>query len=66
MPIPTIRATIAAPEPLLNERSFLRMHNRCAKDALREEGLAHHKQRIPGHFTRAAAGKYGHRRRQQV
>ena len=63
MPLPTIRATIAAPEPLLNERSFLRLHNRAAKDALREEGLKHHKERVPQHFTRAAAGKYNHRRR---
>lgn len=66
MPLPTVRATIVAPEPLLNERSFLRLHNRAAKDALREEGLKHHKERIPQHFTRAAAGKYGHRRRKEA
>lgn len=63
MPVPTVRATIAAPEPLLNERSFLRIHNRCAKDALREEGVKHHKERLPGHFTRSAHGKYGHQDR---
>ncbi|MDQ3288917.1 MAG: hypothetical protein M3Q42_11805 [Pseudomonadota bacterium] len=65
MPLPTVRATIAAPEPLLQERSFLRLHNRAAKDALREEGEKHHKQRMPGHFQRSAAGKYGHMRRKE-
>jgi hypothetical protein len=63
MPLPTVRATLAAPEPLLKIRSFLRLHNRAAKDALREEGERHHKERIPGHFKRSAASKYGYKRR---
>jgi hypothetical protein len=63
MPVPTVRATLVAPEPLLNERSFLRIHNRCAKEALRAEGLDHHKRRIPQHFTRSAHAKYGYMRR---
>jgi hypothetical protein len=50
MPLPAVRVTIAAPEPLLRERSFLRMHNKAAKEALREQGLFHWKNRIPGHF----------------
>lgn len=61
--IPTVRATIVAPEPLLRERSFLRLHNRCSKEALREQGLKHHKERMPLHFTRSAAGRYNHQRR---
>jgi hypothetical protein len=60
VPIPTVRATIVAPEPLLNERSFLRLHNRCAKEALRDEGLHHWKDRIPRHFTRSAHQHYGY------
>lgn len=63
MPAPTVRANLVAPEPLLRERSFLRIHNRAAKDALRDEAEKHHKERIPGHFTRGAAQKYGHMRR---
>lgn len=63
MPVPTVRANLVAPEPLLRERSFLRIHNRAAKDALRAEAEKHHKERIPGHFTRSAAQKYGHMRR---
>ena len=52
-----------APEPLLRERSFLRLHNRCAKEALREQGLHHWKVRIPQHFTRSAHAKYGYQAR---
>jgi hypothetical protein len=63
MPLPTVRATIAAPEPLLKERSFLRIHNRAAKDALRKEGEHHHKERMPGHFKRSAHAKYGYKQR---
>jgi hypothetical protein len=65
MPLPTVRAYVVAPEPLLRERSFLRMHNRTAKDALREQGMHHWKARIPGHFTRSAHGKYGYQARSQ-
>jgi hypothetical protein len=63
VPIPTVRATIVAPEPLLKERSFLRLHNRASKDALRAEGVKHHRERLPGHFQRSAAQKYNHARR---
>ena len=63
MPLPICRATLVAPEPLLQERSFLRLHNRSSKEALRDEAVRHHKQRIPGHFTRSAAGKYKHQPR---
>jgi hypothetical protein len=65
MVLPTVRATIVAPEPLLNERSFLRLHNRCAKEALRDEGLNHWKTRIPGHFSRSAHSRYGYQARSQ-
>lgn len=54
-----------APEPLLNGRSFLRLHNRCAKEALRAEGVKHHKERIPLHFERPAHSRYGYQRRSE-
>jgi hypothetical protein len=60
MPLPAVRVTIAAPEPLLRERSFLRMHNKAAKEALREQGMFHWKNRIPLHFLRSAHTKYGY------
>jgi hypothetical protein len=55
-----VRATLVAPEPLLKERSFLRLHNRSAKESLREQGLHHWKVRIPQHFTRSAHQRYGY------
>jgi hypothetical protein len=47
------------------ERSFLRIHNRCAKNALREEAVKHHKERIPLHFQRSARQKYGYQPRKE-
>lgn len=63
MPLPIVRATIVAPEPLMNTRAFLRMHNRCAKEALFEQGMQHWKVRIPQHFTRSAHSRYGYQAR---
>lgn len=63
VPLPTIRATLVAPEPLLVERSFLRLHNRCAKEALREQGTYHWQKRLPQHFLRSAHARYGYQGR---
>lgn len=41
-----------------------RTHNRITKQATREELVEHHQRRIPGHFTRAAHGRYGYKPRQ--
>ncbi|HEY2840543.1 MAG TPA: hypothetical protein VGJ26_15410 [Pirellulales bacterium] len=47
----------------LNARGQLRVWNNIAKSAMSEELVKHHKRRIPGHFKRGAASKYGYMRR---
>jgi hypothetical protein len=61
--LPNMRISIEAPEPLLTEGGFVRLHNQVAKTALREEAVKHWKDRIPGHFDPRARGKYGHMKR---
>lgn len=58
-----MRISIEAPEPLLTDGGFVRLHNQVAKTALREEAVKHWKNRIPGHFDPRARGKYGHMKR---
>ncbi len=58
--IPNMRISIEAPEPLLTDGGFVRLHNQVAKQALRDEAVKHWKDRIPGHFDPRARGKYGH------
>ncbi len=61
--IPSMRVGLIAPEPLVTDGGFLRIHNRSSKDALRSEALEHHKKRIPLHFRATARGKYGYKER---
>ena len=61
--IPAMRVGLIAPEPLMTDRAFLRIHNRAAKDALRDQALEHHKKRLPGHFKATGRGKYGYKER---
>lgn len=58
--IPQMRIGLIAPDAILNDRAFIRIHNRAAKDALRESAMTHHKERIPMHFKIGAAEKYGY------
>ncbi len=58
--IPAMRIGLIAPDALFHERSFIRLHNRAAKEALRECALKHHKERIPLHFKVGATEKYGY------
>src|SRR4051794_35425706 len=62
--LPQLRVALIAPEPLLDDRSFIRIHNKAAKLALRDEAQTHWKKRIPGHFTASAGSKYGYKERQ--
>lgn len=61
--LPTFHVTIDAPEPLITDGGFVRLHNQVAKQALREEAIKHWKNRIPGHFDPRARGRYGHVKR---
>lgn len=63
MAIPSMRVGLIAPEPYLQDRAFIRIHNRAAKDALEEVAKHHHKVRIPQHFTLGASEKYGYAER---
>jgi hypothetical protein len=58
-----MRIGLIAPEPLLTDRAFVRLHNRVAKDALRDEALHHWKRRIPDHFRATARAKYSYKER---
>lgn len=58
--IPQMRIGLIAPDAILADRAFIRIHNRAAKDALRECAMTHHKERVPLHFQNGAAEKYGY------
>ncbi len=53
-----MRLSLIAPEPVLTDRAFVRIHNRAAKSALEEQAIKHWKERIPDHFDEAKQGKY--------
>jgi hypothetical protein len=61
--LPDLRVSLIAPEPLLDDRAFLRLHNRIAKQALTSEAIFHWATRIPKHFQSGAASKYGYQER---
>ena len=60
MTTPAMRIGLVAPDVFFFERSFVRLHNRAAKDALRECAIKHHKERIPLHFKVGASEVYGY------
>lgn len=63
MALPQMRVALIAPEPMLTDRAFVRIHNRAAKDSLRGQAIGHWKKRLPGHFQATARSKYGYKDR---
>lgn len=61
-----MRVALIAPDALLDDRAFLRIHNKAAKDALRECAITHWKTRIPGHFRKQSQAKYGYEPRKPI
>lgn len=62
MPVPNISFSIALTgAAAIQDRDL----NRMAKDSMDEELAKHHKQRIPGHFSREARSKYKHKPRRR-